>query len=431
MIRIKNADMQCWLAKESNRGETKPSPERGDLPSGNEWYISPTERGIVGLKYKLKRGLQPTTEKLKFEACGLGTKVTARGDIQVDGLEILVKPRKPKLKPGEDTRIDIEFVKVSPRGDRKAVPGKEIQLKIEGLKNGVISPKDKVSTNAQGKATLTYQAGQSDRSVRITAFYQPQNFPDKAEGSAVVLVNEGKGDLEVQINGSLNWKGESKDKRGTITTNFTINGTMSLKTEKHGGDYENYEIENLQVTYAHHAAFHNTKPDKNCPETLFLEVHGESSAQIQKGRIIIRYPREKSGLRKQGEIDFLLSSGPFPTKWKSGCGGNRTENHTTSIGVKVIDQKSSIAKNQQEFSGSRTFGISDFGEAFYFAIGPGLSFSYNDNESKEFSYMPKELEKIIAEKGGSVEQMRKLGVGIKEGNNGRLTWKIRKLKKRD
>lgn len=423
--------------RESERGQTKPSPERGDQPSGNEWYISPTEKGLVGLKYELKRGIRPVTETLKFDACGLGARVTQHAEIHIDGLEIRVKPQKTQVKPGEDTRIDIEFAKVSVKGERKPIPGKVVNLKIEGLKDGVLNPKDKVTTNAEGKATLVYQAGQNDRSIRIIAFYQPQNFPDKAEESALITVQEGKGDLSVQINGSINWVGEDKDKRGTITSNFTISGTMTLHKQKHGSDYENYEIENLQMSYLHHAEFHNKKADKNCPDTLFLDVHGEGSTSIQKGRIIIRYPRDKTGKhsRNQGEFDLQLSSSPLPTKWKGGCGGNQTKDSTTSISVGVVDQKSSIVRNQQEFSGSRTFGITHLQGAFNLAVAPTLSFTFNDNESKEiptFLLVPKELEKIIAEKGGSIEQMRNLGIGInKDGSNGRLTWKIRKIKNRD
>ena len=64
-----------------------------------------------------------------------------------------------------------------------------------------------------------------------------------------------------------------------------------------------------------------------------------------------------------------------------------------------------------------------------------LAWSFNDNESKKistFPLLPKEIEKVVAERGGSIEQMRNLGIGInKEGSNGRLTWKIRKLKKSD
>ena len=424
--------------RESHRGQTKPSPERGDLPSGNEWYISPTEGGMVGLKYTLKKGIRPETAKLKSKACGLGApEATEYGEIHIDGLEIRVKSQKSQLKPGEETQIDIEFLKVSVKGDKKPIPGRDIQLKIDGLKDGVIIPKDKVSTNAAGKALLTYMAGQNDRSVRITAFYQPQKYPDRAEGSAVVLVQEAKGDLAVQINGSLNWTGEDKDTKGTIASNFTIHGTMTLHKQKHGGDYEYYEIENLQMTYSHHAEFHSKKPDKNCPDTLFFEVHGKGSAPIQNGRIIIRYPREKSGSRKQGELDIRLSSEPLHPKWKV-CSERckcQTEDRDFGHGIEVVDQKSPIARNQQEFSGSRSFGITDLRGAMNLISLGSLAWSFNDNESKKistFPLLPKEIEKVVAERGGSIEQMRNLGIGInKEGSNGRLTWKIRKLKKSD
>lgn len=428
--------------KQGKRGETHPIQENASREAAawrevaNAWLISPNSQGGAALKYKLTKGIKAGTETLSFIACGLGTKAEKKQVIEIDGLEIRVKPRKSQLKPGEETQIDIDFLKVSAKGDRKPIPGRDIQLKIDGLKDGVITPKDKVSTNVEGRATLVYQAGQNDRSVRVTAFYQPQKYPDRAEGSGVVLVQEGKGDLEVQINGSLNWTGEDKDTRGTITTNFTINGTMSLDKQKHGGVYENYEIKNLQLSYSHHAQFHRKKTTKNCLETLSLEVRGEGSSPVQKGRIVIRYPRDTAGSssHKQGELDIRLSSGPIPAKWKN-CPERckcQTSDKDIDISIGVVDQKSPIARNQQEFCGSRSFGITDLHGAMNLAVAESLAFQFNDNESRSSSLpLPKELEQIIAQRGGSVEQMRKLGVGIKEGNDGRLTWKIRKLKSRD
>lgn len=420
--------------KQGKRGETHPIQENASGEAANEWRISPNAQGGAVLKYKLTNGVHAGTETLTFIACGLGSKAEKKQVIEIEGLEIRVKPRKSQLKPGEDTQINIDFLKVSAKGDRQPIRGRDIQLKIEGLKDGVISPKDKVSTNAEGKATLVYQAGQNDKTVKITASYQPQKYPDRAEGSAIVLVQAGRGDLAVQINGSLNWTGEDKDTKGTITSNFTIHGTMTLHKQKHGGDYENYEIENLQLSYSHHAQFHRKQTTKDCPETLLLEVRGEGFAPVQKGRIIIRYPRETAGRssRKQGELDIRLSSEPLHAKWKV-CSERckcQTEDRDFGHGIEVVDQKSPIARNQQEFSGSRSFGITDLRGAMNL-IGLGsLAWSFNDNESRSSSLpLPKEIEKIIAEKGGSVEQMRHFGIGIKEGNDGRLTWKIRKLKK--
>jgi hypothetical protein len=423
-------------AKQGQRGETHPVDENTAWQQvANGWLISPSAQGGAALKYKLTKGVKAGKETLTFIACGLDKKAKKEQTVEIDGLEIRVKPQKTQIKPGAETRIDIEFAKVSAKGERKPIPGKELSLKIEGLKDGVVSPKDKILTNAEGRASLVYHAGQNDKTIKITAFYQPQKYPDRAEGSAVITVHEGKGDLSVQINGTINWVGEDKDKKGTITSSFTISGTMTLDKQKHGGHYENYEMENLQLTYSHHAEFHNKKPEKDCPDTLFWEVYGEGSFPIQKGKIIIRYPQdtaEKSS-RKLGEFKMDLSSGALPTKWKFGCGGNQIKDNNTSISVSVIEQKSPIVKKQLEFSGSRTFGITDFKGAFNLAVAPALSFNFNDNESKDitaFPFVPKELEKVISEGGGSIEQMLNLGLGInKEGSNGRLTWKIKKIKK--
>ena len=415
---------------ETGRGRTTP-PVR-ETPAfregANMWRISPDPQGKVPLKYKLERGIKPGKEEITFTACGLDTRDETKQPIEIEGLEILVKPQKARVKPAEDTRIDIEFVKVSAKGERKPVAGRQIDLRIEGLKDGIVRPNDKVSTNGEGKASLTYHAGQGDKSVRIVASHKPQNFPDRAEGSAIVLVQEGKGDLGVQINGSLNWTGEDKSLQGTITTSFTINGTMSLKTKKHEGAYENYEIENLQLHYSHHARFYGKDTGKGCK--LVMEVHGQGSAPIQEGRIVIRYPREagRGSLRSRGELDVRLSSGALPTKWTT-C--NESRDKTTGIGVVLLDQRTPIVMNQKEFTGSRSFGITDVRGAFTLAAAQSIPFSFNDNESGSSSLpMQNDIEKILAEAGRSVAQMRNLATGIKsEGNDGRLTWRIIKIKK--
>lgn len=416
---------------ETARGKTNPPVRETPAFSegANMWRISPDSQGTAPLKYKLKKGLKPGKEEITFTACGLDTKAEVKQLIEIEGLEIRVKPQKAKVRPGEDIRIDIEFAKVSAKGERKPIPGKEIGIRIDGLKDGVVRPNDKVSTNGQGKASLTYHAGQGDKSIRILASHKPQDFPDRTEGSASVLVQEAKGDLEVQINGSLNWTGEDKNTKGTITTNFTINGTMFLKTEKHGGNYENYEIENLELHYSHHAQFYGKETGKGC--NLVMEVQGEGSAPIQEGRIVIRYPREnaRSSSRSRGELDVRLSSGGLSTKWTT-CSGSR--DNITGISVVFLDQRTPIVLNQEEFTGSRSFGITDLRGAFSLASAPSIPFSFNDNESGVSSLpMNNEIGKIIAEAGRSVEQMRNLATGIKkEGNDGRLTWKIRKLRDR-
>jgi len=60
-----------------------------------------------------------------------------------------------------------------------------------------------VKTDAAGRGILTCRAGRTDTTIRITATYQPPNFPDKAEGSAVITVQEEAGDLFVEITGEI------------------------------------------------------------------------------------------------------------------------------------------------------------------------------------------------------------------------------------
>jgi len=128
--------------KQGQRGETHPVDENTTWQqAANAWRISPNAQGGAALKYKLTKGVKAETETLTFIACGLDKKAEKKQAVAIEGLEIRVKPQKTQIKPGENTRIDIDFAKVSVKGERKPIPGKELSLKIEGLKDGVVSQK--------------------------------------------------------------------------------------------------------------------------------------------------------------------------------------------------------------------------------------------------------------------------------------------------
>ena len=138
--------------------------------------------------YELKNGVKPEIAKLEIETCGRDRKETKILSINIHGLEILVKPQKSVIKSGESTNVDLYFNIVSPSGEKWPVAGKELNISVKGIVDGSISPKKKVVTNSEGKATLKYKAGRKDEKITISASYQPVKYPDKVIGSSTINV---------------------------------------------------------------------------------------------------------------------------------------------------------------------------------------------------------------------------------------------------
>jgi len=158
------------------------------IRDGNPLLIGLARPTTASVFYELKKGVNPDIEQIAIGTCGRDRMEIKTLNIIIDGLEILVRPKKPAIKPEESTSIDIYFNCVSPDGRKRPVAGKELILSVKGLVDGSVSPSGTITTDSNGKATLQYKSGKQDEKVTITASYQPVNYPDNVTGKGSVNV---------------------------------------------------------------------------------------------------------------------------------------------------------------------------------------------------------------------------------------------------
>jgi hypothetical protein len=143
-------------------------------------------------EYKLKKGIYAEKKKIRFKTCSLGGPiedyVVEEKELIIRGLEIDVKPDRKAIKQDEQTKIVITFNETNPDGSRYPIGGKDIDVKISGVENGKVTPRNGYTTNSEGKVILDYKAGSNDEKIRVTASYQPVDYPDKVTGSGSVSV---------------------------------------------------------------------------------------------------------------------------------------------------------------------------------------------------------------------------------------------------
>lgn len=252
----------------------------------------------------------------------------------------------------------------------------------------------------------------------------------------VIKRKKRKGDLEVDIRGSVNWVHDYPKHRVSLVTNIAITGTMTLHAEKHSGAYQSYDISNMQMQYTHLFKVHRKVPDKDCPETLEEEVKGAGTLPVTKGSLTIRYPRPEARrtTARQSGISFdFTQNAPGQLKSLIGCKYMTKEELGILFGRFQVVDSSAIHKDQKEISGSVSFGIDPGRDPNRFM--GGVPFLYYDDKSSEFKATfptdvdAKEMENILA--SGDLEKLKNRTWGFKPGNDGRLTWKIKKIKHKD
>ena len=152
-------------------------------------------------EYKLEKGIKAEKKKIRFRTCSLGGPIDdfaeEEKELIIRGLEIEVRPDRKAIKQDEQTRIIITFNETDPDGSRYPVKGKDLDVKISGISNGKITPQSGYTTNNEGKVILDYKAGSNDEKIRVTASFQPEDYPDKVTGSGSVSV----------IPGNFTWTG--------------------------------------------------------------------------------------------------------------------------------------------------------------------------------------------------------------------------------
>ena len=154
-------------------------------------------------EYKLEKGIEAEKKNIRFKTCQLGGGLEAyiieEKELIIRGLEIKVKPDRKQLEAGQRTKIVITFNETDPDGSKYPVEGKELDVKITGLENGTIKPKNGYTTNNEGQVILDYKAGDNDERIRVTASFQPEDYPDKAEGKGMVTVKPADYDASITV----------------------------------------------------------------------------------------------------------------------------------------------------------------------------------------------------------------------------------------
>jgi len=186
----KRYEQHVFLPRKTDRGELKPTEGFNQKSSVSENLVTLSIISPEGASatYTLKKGIDPGLEQVKISTCGLDKKAVTETEIHISGLEIKVTPRRRTLRPGEKTQIQLEFSKVGKEGNKEPVAGKKLKLEVKGLVDGSVSPEEEVQTDENGKAMLTYWAGDSDKKVTFKAEYQPKDIPETVKGEASIKV---------------------------------------------------------------------------------------------------------------------------------------------------------------------------------------------------------------------------------------------------
>ena len=184
------------LPKKTGRGELKCTdgfPEGCKATSNALTLIIQKPKG-ASATYTLKNGVNAEEDPINISTCGIDKKVVKETKIQIHGLELKVKPEKKEIFPGEETKITVELSEVDVKGAKQPVAGKHIQVQVKGLVNGHIHPSGDVTTNQNGKAILTYDAGDKDKKVVVKAKFQPKDYPEPVKDeSAITIAVHGAG----------------------------------------------------------------------------------------------------------------------------------------------------------------------------------------------------------------------------------------------
>lgn len=227
-----------FLPRKTERGELKPTDgfnQKSEVTENLVTLIIISPEG-ASATYTLKKGIDPGLEQVKISACGLDENAVTETEIHISGLEIKVTPRRRTLSPGEKTQIQVEFSKVDKEGNKEPVAGEKLKLEVKGLIDGSVSPEGKVQTDENGKATLTYRAGDSDKKVTFKVEYQPKGFDESVQGEATVKVIHKEGDALASIK-------------------FNYIGTMYSDTSNPGKGIKEYSEYKKEVEVEVNAAF--------------------------------------------------------------------------------------------------------------------------------------------------------------------------------
>jgi hypothetical protein len=183
-------------------------------------------------EYNLEKGMDAEKKTILFRTCQLGGPIVEeKKELIIRGLKIEVKPDRREIEPDERTKIIITLNETDPDGSRYPVEGKEIEVKISGLENGTIKPENGYTTTSDGKVVLDYKAGSNDKKVTVNASFQPEDYPDKAEGKGSVMIKKPEGDFNgtITYRREVHWKDESTQPMMSTMTSVNLNESATFQ----------------------------------------------------------------------------------------------------------------------------------------------------------------------------------------------------------
>ena len=227
----------------------------------NTLIIYTKSDGTAIADYELQHGMAAGYEPITITTCGLVSgKIKKEKALKIKGLEMEVRPVHKEIYWDEQTDFILTLKKIDPDGVKDPVSGKELKVKIEGLVNGEVNPKSGYVTDNKGDVRLHYRAGDRDEKISVTASFQPEDYPDKAEGKGFVLVKEPEGDFNgtITYKRNVHWKDDSEQESGKSFTsvdndeNVTINvAARYLRTIRYSyGVSELYEATPLSGNFS-------------------------------------------------------------------------------------------------------------------------------------------------------------------------------------
>jgi hypothetical protein len=203
----------------------------GGYPFGNFMVIITNKDCDNEGEYKLEKGIDAEKKTIRFRTCQLGGPIVEEEkELIIRGIKIEVKPDRREIEPDERTKIVITLNETDPDGSRYPVEGKEIDVKINGLENGTIKPENGYTTTSDGKVVLDYKAGSNDEKITVAASFQPEDYPDKAEGKGSVTVKPPEYDAKLNISGKYEKiiKTSKKDTKDGSVDNHSLNESLEV-----------------------------------------------------------------------------------------------------------------------------------------------------------------------------------------------------------
>ena len=239
LVYDKNHGQPVLISKKTLRGELKPTPgfPQGSLVTKNIVTLFILKPEGASVTYTLKKGMEMSIDTFKAETCGIGKKEVKKIMVPIAGIALGVEPDEPYVFPEGNDKIKIKLFKITPTGGREPLHNRPINISVENLEDGKITPTGTVLTGKNGIAILNYDAGQKDETVYVNATFQPKGYSDSAdEKTSVTVIEKGyewMGTVFVnetchfeKKEGKDNQRGFWKEDRSSTTYNHTLHITV-------------------------------------------------------------------------------------------------------------------------------------------------------------------------------------------------------------